>query len=293
MAFCSDIMTRSQSLIDRGIWGGMKLERLRRWYKNFTADEERYFAACVIDSLIYRSDDQTDALLIHLFQRPLVDLTRRHPTHIGLINNWIDRLRSNSRDIRLIAAISQNDRPHKSAHLISRLMKRQLGINEQLIAKPWELNKGNVFANQVIVFIDDFLGTGEQFETLIKKESLQWIFSTAYVVYAPFVAHTVGITHLESKFPGLKIVASEILESQHSLFSSESRAFADNTNSPECAKRFYMDLLRRKGFSFSPTDQFGFGGLGLTYAFEHAVPDNNLPLLWWPENSAWTPLFDR
>lgn len=39
-------------------------------------------------------------------------------------------------------------------------------------------------------------------------------------------------------------------------------------------------------------DRFGYGGLGLAYAFEHAVSDNNLPLLWWP-GADWTPLFDR
>jgi hypothetical protein len=189
IAFCSDIMARSQSLIDRSIWGGMKMERLRKWYKHFQTDEERYFGACVLDSLIFRSDTQTDALLKHLFQRPLVDLTRRDPPKFGPISNWIERLRSDSADITLVAAIGQHDRPHKSAHLVSRLMKRNLGINPNLISKPWEITPINVRADQVIIFIDDFLGTGDQFEKLIKREGLEWLFSAAYVVYAPFAAH--------------------------------------------------------------------------------------------------------
>jgi hypothetical protein len=291
--FCSDIMTRSQNLIDRGIWSGMKLERLRRWYKNFQSDEEKYFAACIIDALIFRSDDQTAALLTHLFQRPLVDLMRRDPPRSGPVVNWVERLRSNSRDVRLVAAIKRSDRPHKSAHVVSRLIKRQLGVNPDLIAKPWELAPHALHQMQILVFIDDFLGTGDQFEKLIQGENLHWMFSTAYVVYAPLVAHVDGIDYLKSKFPSLRIVASEILEAQHSLFSSESRAFADQVNTVASARDFYLDLLSQKGITLDPADEFGYGGLGLAYAFEHAVPDNNLPLLWWGADGNWAPLFNR
>jgi hypothetical protein len=101
------------------------------------------------------------------------------------------------------------------------------------------------------------------------------------------------MSNLKTRFPLLRIVASEILEAQHGLFSDESPAFADGVNTAASAKDFYLEFLDRRGLSIGREDQLGFGGLGLTYAFEHAVPDNNLPLLWWEEDGIWSPLFDR
>jgi hypothetical protein len=292
-SFHGQIMNRCLDLIDRGVWGGMKPVRLRRWFKNFDTEEERYFAACIMDLLIYRSDDQTTALLIHLFQRSLVDITRRDPPATGPITKWLEQLRSTNSSIRLVAAVQKHDLPHKSAHLVSRLMKRQLGIRSQWIAKPWELDQHVKNGAQTLVFIDDFLGTGRQFEELLRKEHLSHLLTSSYVIYAPFVAHDSGVDYLRSQFPNLKIAAAETLDDRHSVFQSESRCFDDGINTPELAKEFYLDLLLRKGISLRGIDRFGYGGLGLAYAFEHAVPDNNLPLLWWPSVGNWAPLFDR
>lgn len=74
--YIDQIVERCTSLIQCGIWGDMHPSHLRRWMKNFTTDEEKYFAACVLDSLIYRSKSQTIALIRQLFQRALPDLTR-------------------------------------------------------------------------------------------------------------------------------------------------------------------------------------------------------------------------
>lgn len=291
--FDSRILTRSLALIDRGIWGGLKPVRLKRWLKNFETEEEKYLAACVLDALIYRSDDQTTALLLHLFQHSLVDLTRRTPTVVGPVQDWLSILRSPTSAIRLVAAVKQSDPPHKSAHLISRLMKRQLNVRQQWIAKPWELRQHLLTGAKVLVFIDDFLGSGKQFEELLRQERLEWIFTAATVIYAPFVAHVDGIAYLERAYPLLRIAAAEVLSEKHQLFHPSCSSFNDGLNSHASAEAFYYDFLIRKGIPLSSTDRLGFGGLGLTYAFEHAVPDNNLPILWWPGSGAWAPLFDR
>ena len=138
-------------------------------------------------------------------------------------------------------------------------------------------------------------GSGQQFEELIELENLRWIFSRAYVVYAPFVAHETGIAYLKdsTRYPLLRIAAAEILDSNHQLFHPDARIFEDGINTPELARAHYFDLLNRIGIQLTGNDRMGFGGLGLTYCFEHAVPDNNMPILWHQGNPDWVPLFDR
>jgi hypothetical protein len=293
LSFPLDILARSLDLIGRGIWSGIKPVRLNRWFKNFGTEEERYFAACVLDHLIYRSDEQTTALAVHLFHRSLVDLARLDPPKVHLTSGWLEQLRDAQSSVRLVAAVKRADYTHKSAYLISRLMKRQLGVRPQWIAKAWELNQHLKTGAQVFIFIDDFLGTGRQFEELVQQENLDWMFASAYVVYAPFAAHRSGIDYLKKRFPVLRIASAEILDERHDIFDSRARCFDDSVNTPEAAKAFYLDLIKRKGLTIQPSSSLGFGGLGLAYVFEHAVPDNNLPIFWSPGPDAWSPLFDR
>jgi hypothetical protein len=172
-------------------------------------------------------------------------------------------------------------------------MKRHLAVRAQWIAKPWELDQHLNTGAQILVFIDDFLGTGQQFEELVQQENLDRMFGSAYVVYAPFVAHRVGIERLKKRFPQIKITAAEILDERHGLFNKLSRCFEDGVNTPETAKNFYSDLIKHKHLAVPSSIWLGFGGLGLAYVFQHAVPDNNLPILWSAGAGGWMPLFDR
>ena len=145
----------------------------------------------------------------------------------------------------------------------------------------------------MFVFVDDFLGTGRQFRELVEQESLQWMFSSAYIVYAPFAAHEFGVRTLKKEFPQLRIASAELLDERHGIFEPRSRCFDDGINTPAAARDFYFELIQRKGLKVQQINSLGFGGLGLAYAFEHAIPDNNLPILWALGKETWTPLFDR
>jgi hypothetical protein len=70
------IVERCHGFINCHIWEGLDKNLLRAWLTNFRTDEEKYFAACVLDALIFRSEKQTISLLRHLFLRVLPDLAR-------------------------------------------------------------------------------------------------------------------------------------------------------------------------------------------------------------------------
>ena len=70
------VFTRCRDLIGYQLWAGLQRSRLDSWIGNFRTSEERYFAARVLDALIYRSEDQTIALLRQLFRRVIPDSAR-------------------------------------------------------------------------------------------------------------------------------------------------------------------------------------------------------------------------
>jgi hypothetical protein len=59
------------------------------------------------------------------------------------------------------------------------------------------------------------------------------------------------------------------------------------------ARDFYYDLLDERQIRIDGPDRRGFGHYEIAYAFQHAVPDNSLPILWWSHSEHWKPLFDR
>lgn len=295
LTYYQAILERSFHLIEYGIWGGLHKSTLKSWWANFSGDKEKYFAACLLDHLIYRSKDQTLALAEQLFQRVIPDMTRRNPTPIGPLVNLMDAFSSNSNDpgMRLVTAVRKRDPLTKSANEICRFFKRDFSFSENWIIAPWEIRDANSRGIEVFFFIDDFLGTGSQFTDLLLEENLDNSYlSTIYVAYTPLVAHTEGEHHLRTRFPNLLIKSVEVVDQTHNIFDTNSSCFEDRVNTPASAMKFYFDLLKKRRIPLQGNDRCGFGNLGLLYTFEHAAPDNSLPLLWWNEGG-WTRLFAR
>ena len=298
-AYIKEITERCEDLINTGIWSGIHVQRLRGWLNNFRTEQEKYFAACVLDNLIYRSEAQTIALLKQLFQRTIPDLIRLNISTIDAIYDWEEKLKRSPTDcpvnpeVRLVTATGMNDSPTKSAHQIARLMKRFLRIDEKWIINSWEIIENIRCGIKIFIFIDDFLGTGSQFESLISDGPLNQVLSEAYFAYLPLTAHVQGISYLQKNFPLLHVSATEILDETHGVFHGKSACFKDGINSPQIAKEFYYNLLDKHKISVTGANRRGFGHLELAYIFQHAAPDNSLPILWWEYSEKWYPLFDR
>jgi hypothetical protein len=297
LTYIEEVLGRCRDLIQCGVWAGLHAARLRRWLTNFRTDEEKYFAACILDNLIYRSEQQTVSLIRQLLQRTLADLTRQDPTPLGAVRDWLTLLRTDPRGtdprLRLVALVQRDDPPTKSAHVIARLMKRYLHINESWIITPWSVSPSAKKGTQVFVYIDDFLGTGDQFSEIVGLEKLGPTFDATYSAYAPLAAHVRGITTLRNSYPHLRVAPVEVLSEDYSLFSPKSLTFDDGVNTPEAAERFYSALVASRGITLYGCDRRGYGGLELAYTFSHGVADNCLPILWYPHSADWQPLLDR
>lgn len=146
-----------------------------------------------------------------------------------------------------------------------------------------EIKKGvNTF-----IFFDDFLGSGNQFEDVIIDSYLTSILKDNKIIYAPLVAHEVGIIFLKTNYPNLNVTYSEKLnETSHSFFSN----YFQNEQSE--AKAFYLNMLAQRGIIYGEGNQYGYCDMELTFAFEHAAPDNSLQVLH-QRHDNWVALFNR
>ena len=237
-AYIEQILERSEALIATGIWAGLTSNRLRTWWKNFSTPEEKYFGACVLDSLVFRSRDQTIALMTQLFQRSLPDLSRKALPTLGFQDNWMEALSGVADpEIRLVVVIKPHDNPTKSGPILARMYRRHLKIHPDWIIWPWRMNDPANSNVKSFVFIDDFVGTGEQFCEFTEHFKIDGLFGSRYCIYAPLVAHIEGIKEISMKYPKLNLCTVEELDYTYGLFKPESPCFDDGTNSPAIAKR--------------------------------------------------------
>lgn len=286
------IKERCFNLIDLKIWDGIEKNQLRQWLNNFKDEEEKYFAACVLDCLIYRSEQQTESLFFQLFYREIPNLIRKK--NLPISSNIIERLRSQTEpNIRLVSVMLDKDPPIKSASVVARCLKRAYQLNQKFIMKPVEIKSAYEAGIREFIFIDDFLGTGDQFNSILFEVRQEFkyedMLKDSIVIYAPLVAHYRGVKEVRDYCPYIHIVQAELLDDTNSLYA---QSFDDGVNTADIARQFYLSMLDKKGFTLSDDTKFGYGNLELTYAFGHGIPDNSLGILHFT-NNGWNPLINR
>lgn len=279
--YVRDVIQRCEDMIFTQIWHGVDVSRFRGWYMNFQSDDEKYFAARVLDALIFRSDAQTRSLALHLFQSSLPVLLQTTPHTDFDTDHWIDRLRGNEDPgIRLVPVIRANDPPTKSGPLVCRLLKRHLGLNDRWMIWPSQIERWQLRGIRRFILIDDFLGTGYQFRKFFTELSIPADCDPDLFAYLPLVAHERGMNRTRERFPSLRVETAEMLDESHRLFSEGSTTFDDGENSVATARTFYSKLLDKFELKLKPTLAFGYSKLGLAFAFEHATPNATLPIFW-------------
>lgn len=283
--YYSLIKKRCENLINHQIWSGIDRNTLNLWLKNFITPEEKYFAACILDNLLFRSKEQTDAMLFQLFSRSIPDVLRKTQPPIPKVI-LLDILKGNiDYKIRLVPLLQDED-PTQSGYAISRLIKLLNYCNKKWIITPSQIQKSIKTGAKVFIFIDDFLGTGTQFSKVAIKINLKSLLKNHYIMYAPLAAHETGIKNITSNFPNLKIATSELLRNDSNVFHS---CFDDSVNTPEIVESFYNEFLIKKGIKEKiKLSRFN---LHLAYAFEHGVPNNSLKIFYQKKN--WNQLFNR
>ncbi len=286
------IYRRCRDFVSYGIWAGLELNALNKWISNFKTDEERYLCARMLDALIYRSGNQTLSLLKQLFSRVIPDLARSKGLSISL--NDVERSFKSKVDpnARIVLVIPPNDPPTKSSHVIGRMLKRHLSFNSDWIIHPDKV-QSQIGKVENFIFIDDFLGTGHQFSDFLADTGLKNDLDKTTCLYVTLAAHADGKDYLNTWHPKIHVGSVENLDDSHALFHDIAGSFPDEVNSCEAARDFYYDLLIDRNLQVYGSNRRGYGHFELVYAFEHAVPDNSLPVLWWKDSPSWFPLFRR
>jgi hypothetical protein len=292
--FFDDVDQRFRLLLRKGIISGIDPIRLNTWLANFVTVEDKYLAGHLLNGLTYRSDGMVKSSFQHLVSCELPGVLRADSAlAFRDLESFDAALRRGdaSTPIRFVAVDGTFEpTPGKSGGVMIRQFKRHLGVSKALLCRPERLGELPETV-KALVFIDDLVGTGRQFESFSKHYGLEQHSKARALIYCPLLAFDKGLGNLHRTLPWLRILPVETLDQSHQFFrgcdSAPQLWGVDGTNSVQDVRAHVADLCQRN--DIPPRTKHC---LDLTVAFEHAVPNNSVPMLS-IKSSQWQPLFDR
>lgn len=280
--------------VDVHLWPIKTRLNPERWLSNFTEDELDH-AVHLLNGFMYFCNALTEQLFVSAFQRLSM---------VGTFGGSIRRARTSWAsfvDSVLVTRVTGEDpRDTDSGYIFERMARQKLRIDESRILPPSEaLERLLIKRTGRIVFVDDFVGSGNQFKDTWKREydldgrSISYKRAAASLpgiefTYCPLVATEYGLRQIREICPEVLVAPAHVLPERYSTLVADSIIWPPHL--ADSGPDFVRDVSARAGI---PGNSWkGFHGLGLALAFEHCVPDATLPIFYWTKND-WRPLLER
>lgn len=301
-------------VLNERLWSGrIGWPDVERWLDNFddghgSGEAERLHALYLLSQFIYFSEEEIRELLRavyrDLYRYPIVEQIRK---------NHGDTLDPAVIDPELEAELAATrflgiGNPSESgAHLLYYLRQENKIPNNRFMSVSGLFN-GDMASPGVgladpsirrLVFIDDFCGAGSQ-AIRYSKEPLRALRAIEkrtgtrpHVSYLVVAALGDGLKEIRDKTSFDQVEAVFKLDESYRAVSPGSRHFP--VELPEGISLSEARALALKyGKWLDPDQPLGFDAGELLLGFNHNVPDNTLPIIWWNEPTPpWQPIFKR
>ncbi|OTG57867.1 hypothetical protein B9T36_12925 [Acinetobacter sp. ANC 4204] len=306
-SFYSKSRTKTHKLIQAGFWGGINQSRFNKWCDEFRTREEEILLAFLLDSLVYRSNGQISGLIQQMIDVNLssaiewknsLDDGNRYETLFDLLSDKYPR--NLHQMISLVPVIKINDPPTKSGPLLARIISKHK-VNTKFMCWPWDLQRLHNPDLKIVVFFDDFVGTGDQFVEFFtyfnSMKSFENVNQVQYI-YIAFSGTQEGISLIEEKTNNqVKVYVTELIKESSKFFSGfpirykKLEKLIDISVEEYAAnlQHTYIDFVQRKGIR---NEILGYSDLELTHIFAHGTPNGTLPIFWCT-NQSYTAPFTR
>lgn len=273
------------------------------WLENFDASDQKY-AIRLLEGFTYFADELVSALFQGAFQNLSQLVVQNKDNYFSASSQWTQFLES----AIVVRAEGNYSSDADSGFIFTRLARDKLGVQEEQLLSPAKaLDQLRASPRGNVIFVDDFVGSGEQFENTWTKihqlsnlgaasfKSLVAIIGSGAVgfYYCPLICTDVGRDYIARMCPLVKLVPAHALPETYSALSSNSVIWREDmkVEGPLFVERASV----KAGIPFRDGQEgcwMGYGKLGLALAFEHGWPDAVLPIFTHQENG-WKPLLKK
>lgn len=288
------LLARCDFLMESQVWPLEQELDYQGWLSNFT-DSEQEFAECLLNGFLYFSRSITSHLFLAAFQRLAATVIDESDRTRSPKVQWDD-----FKNTAVFTHVTGEDpSPTDSGYHFARLSRQFLGIDEsQILTNERVIESIRFNGAKAIVFVDDFVGSGNQFcETWERVHSITPMIHASFqseisttgfkAFYCPVICTCAGLAKIARRAPQVTVSPAHLFDESYSALSPTTPIWPDRLRGG--AEAFMKDSSIRAGIT---GNWKGFHDLGLLLAFEHGVPDATLPLLY-HQSPNWKPLVRR
>lgn len=272
------------------------------WCSNFT-QEELPFALRLLEGFTFFADE----LVKQMFRSAFLSVSQTVVTDKNDLSSARCQWTSFVESLVVVRVTGEVPTDADSGFAFSRLARDVLLLDEGRIVAPETavnyLASGGM-AN--ILFVDDFVGSGNQFSDTWKrpypvagggtssfKEIYASIGGAVRFLYCPVICTELGRGNIARDCGGVEIIPAHFYTSRQSAISDDSAIWRDDmrTDGPE----FVRSVSTRIGIPDNDGGEGcwrGFHKLGLALAFSHGFPDATLPIFY-SQLNGWKPLIKK
>jgi hypothetical protein len=304
--YVKTVIKKIKNYILLGIWDNTDLSSLNSWLKNFKTDKEQYFAALLLDKIVYKNELSIQSSLNKMFHITLPNLLEQHNVYNQTdLQEWENDLKNPNEDqslpFKFSTITSEKELGDSGSDYMRRLRKYYL-VNRKLLIRIDSNKPSHV---TTLIIIDDIIATGEQVKTFIEENS-KHINQYKYVIFMPLLAHIKGLNAVKEKV--LKLVHTEqlhthniLIEPVETIYENSSFFYSPRTdqkidaeNTIEDLKLMYQNMMRKNLPQWTEDILFGYGELGMLLLLTTGIPDNTLPIIHSSNNDTdWIALYEK
>lgn len=291
--YIKEVLDRCEALKRAGIWLPEPKIRPRAWIENFEVND-KILAAQLLDRFIFYDQQLTDSLLTASFYS-IADGLKKGPMAPSS-----DQLLQVLPGAIFTPVCGEIPNPTDSGNFLCRRARQLIGVDEAQIKVTSEALKA-AEKGCLVVFIDDFIGSGDQFistwqdsKTGVSFESIQKQ-SNFPAIYISLVGAEEGIKRIGEIAPTVAVCVTHKINKRDTLWGIK-----------EANPTLYEQidaLLHKYSRRLSPAESYmkkhnylvyGYKDRGFFLGFEHSVPDATLPIFWCRGiDNNWEPLIER
>lgn len=290
--YVKEVLARCEALKRAGMWLPEPTIRPRAWIENFDPDD-RILAAQLLERFVFYNQRLTDSLLMTSFYS-IADGLQKGPAAPS--------------SIKLLGALPQavftpvageKPNPTDSGYFICRRTRQVLNVEEARIKATGDALRAAASGTPV-VFVDDFIGSGDQFLTTWQDSSTGTSFEIIQsqipfpAIYISLVGTAYGISNISNQAPSVAVCVTHKIDDRGTLWGLKSSNPVLYNNIDLLLKKYQSRLTPHESYMHQfDYLTYGYKNRGLFFAFEHSVPDATLPIFWCRGTNNWEPLIER
>lgn len=266
--------------------------RPRAWIENFD-ESDKILAAQLLERFVFYNQRLTDSLLTTSFYS-IADGLKKGPTAPSR-----EQLLQALPNAIFTPVSGETPNPTDSGYFLCRRTRQVLNVSEARIKSTREALQAAA-NGQPVVFVDDFIGSGDQFLTTWQDRSSGTSFEIIQhhigfpAIYISLVGTDTGISNIGNRAPNVAVCVTHKIDHRGTIWGLQS------SNPPLYSQINW--LLQKYAQRLTPHEpymhkqqylKYGYKHRGLFFAFEHSVPDATLPIFWCGGTNNWEPLIER